>query len=138
VWTFDAWLSLSRDACERVVVGIGCLSPMAVTDFHARRMTPKAAAGHTPRRLGPRTPNPEPPNPEPRTQNQEPRTSNQLRIASHLEARTQTLTRGVDKVLEERCELARPPEVLRVPLDADAELRALLFDCFDDAVGRRG
>jgi uncharacterized protein len=27
VWTFDAWLSLSRDASERVVVSIGCLRP---------------------------------------------------------------------------------------------------------------
>ena len=33
MWTSDAWLSLSRDAYGRVVVGIRCLSPMSVTRF---------------------------------------------------------------------------------------------------------
>ena len=56
----------------------------------------------------------------------------------HAGARAQTLARGVDERLEERREFAGPPEVFRVPLDADAELRVLLFDRFDDAVGCGG
>ena len=39
MWTSDAWLSLSRDAYGRVVVGIRCLSPMSVTRFHAHRVS---------------------------------------------------------------------------------------------------
>ena len=40
-----------------------------------------------------------------------------------------------DKGLEQRLELAGPPEVLRMPLDTQAEARDGLLDGFDDPVG---
>src|SRR5262249_50099201 len=40
-----------------------------------------------------------------------------------------------DERLEERRELAGPPEILRMPLYADAERRGRTLDRFDDAVG---
>ncbi len=52
--------------------------------------------------------------------------------------RAQVLPRGADESVEERRELARAPEVLRVPLHADAELGVGLLDRLDHAVGRRG
>ena len=47
-------------------------------------------------------------------------------------------TPPLDESLEQSAELARAPEVLRMPLHADAEPGAGLFDRLDDAVWRRG
>ena len=44
--------------------------------------------------------------------------------------------RGVDEAAEQALEFAGPPEVLGVPLHADAEARRRPLDRFDDAVGR--
>ena len=46
--------------------------------------------------------------------------------------------RGLEEPFEQRAELAGAPEVLRMPLDAEAEARGRIFDRFDDAVGRGG
>src|SRR5580704_16612505 len=43
---------------------------------------------------------------------------------------------GLEEALEQRPELAGAPEVLRVPLDAEAETCCGIFDRLDDAVGR--
>ena len=41
---------------------------------------------------------------------------------------------GFDEFFEQRSELARAPEVLRMPLHGDAEARAGTLDRFDDAI----
>src|SRR2546427_4855603 len=46
--------------------------------------------------------------------------------------------RGFDESLEERPELPRAPEVLRVPLHAEAEALRGILDGLDDAVRRGG
>ena len=46
--------------------------------------------------------------------------------------------RGFEEPFEQRTELAGAPEVLRMPLDAEAEARRGILDRLDDAVGRRG
>src|SRR5258708_6446071 len=43
---------------------------------------------------------------------------------------------SVQESFEQRSELARSEEVLRMPLDADAEAGVRILDAFDDAVGR--
>ena len=45
--------------------------------------------------------------------------------------------RRLEEALEQRAELAGAEEVLRVPLDAEAEARRRILDRFDDAVRRR-
>ena len=50
----------------------------------------------------------------------------------------QDLRAGFDEFLEQRSELAGPPEILRVPLHRDAEARLRPLDCFDDSVRRGG
>ena len=45
---------------------------------------------------------------------------------------------GGEKAFEERAKFARPPEVLRVPLDAEAEAGGGILDGFNHAVWRRG
>ena len=44
--------------------------------------------------------------------------------------------RRLEEAFEQRPELAGAPEVLRVPLDAEAEARRRILDRLDDAVGR--
>src|SRR5437762_7068301 len=43
---------------------------------------------------------------------------------------------SLNERFEQRPELSRPPEVLRMPLYAEAESAARILDGFDDAVGR--
>ncbi len=59
--------------------------------------------------------------------------TSQLRLKAYV-----LLCGGFEESFEQRAELARAPEVLRVPLDAEAEARGRILDRFDDAVGRRG
>ena len=44
----------------------------------------------------------------------------------------------LDEPLEQAAEFSRPPEILRMPLHADAERRVRALDCFDHPVGRHG
>ena len=53
-------------------------------------------------------------------------------------SRQSTLARRLDERLEQRPELAGSPEVLRVPLHADAERGVRLLDRLDHAVGGAG
>ena len=46
--------------------------------------------------------------------------------------------RRFEEPFEQRTELAGAPEVLGVPLDAEAEARGRILDRFDDAVRRGG
>ena len=48
------------------------------------------------------------------------------------------MVRGADESLEDWPEFARAPEVLRMPLHAQAEGDARILNRLDDAIGRRG
>src|SRR5580765_3268622 len=49
---------------------------------------------------------------------------------------SRSLRRRFEESFEQRAELAGAEEILRVPLDAEAEARRRILDRFDDAVGR--
>src|SRR5262245_23353208 len=60
------------------------------------------------------------------------------RTRERLHARLHPFPRRLNERFEQRLELAGAPEILRVPLDADAEWRVRLFDPLDHSIRRAG